>query len=307
MNKPTPIVSLIMPNYNYGAYISEAIESALMQTFKEYELIIIDDASTDNSLDIILPYVEKYPHIHLIQHSENKGIAYSVNEAVKQAQGDYILLLPSDDILLPNCLKINLNFLREYSASISCSKYTYFSSKNKENLRSLDLLKTTETIYLPPDQLIEKIKKEKFWIPGNTVFIKKSLFLKHGGYENQYHSFLDWYLSLKIAFSEGIVYIPQTLTKMRKHPKSYNLNQKDKEKKEAYKNLLSNLTLPENLMLKKSFLKSDAFYHFDQDFFSFMIRSSQCLTFFKHRLWVRHFGKWFRKKRAQRKLKSLNP
>ncbi|MCG2796583.1 MAG: glycosyltransferase [Actinomycetia bacterium] len=98
-------VSVIMPSYNYERYISEAIESILAQTFSDLELIIIDDCSTDGSQDVIKQYMEKDARIKARFHDRNMGIAFSENEALDMANGDYIAFISSDDNWLPNKLE----------------------------------------------------------------------------------------------------------------------------------------------------------------------------------------------------------
>jgi len=93
-----PLVSVIMPSYNYEEYISEAIESVLGQTFDDFELIIIDDASKDNSKKIIQLFDKKSIKIRSFFHKKNQGIAKTVNECLKKAKGKYISHFSSDDI-----------------------------------------------------------------------------------------------------------------------------------------------------------------------------------------------------------------
>jgi len=97
------MVSIITPCYNKGAYISETIESVIKQTYDNWELIIVDDLSTDNSVKIIQ---ENFfdERIKLIQNTTNKGANYSRNLAIKEARGNYIIFLDADDLLATNCL-----------------------------------------------------------------------------------------------------------------------------------------------------------------------------------------------------------
>lgn len=103
-NKPEPIlsnplVSIIMANYNYGEYIEEAIQSVLDQTYKNVEIIVVDDGSTDDSVERI----KKYP-VKLIQQ-ENKGVSAARNTGVAQSEGEWLLFLDSDDKLVPTFLE----------------------------------------------------------------------------------------------------------------------------------------------------------------------------------------------------------
>ncbi|ARV58408.1 glycosyl transferase family 2 [Nostocales cyanobacterium HT-58-2] len=99
-----PLVSVLVPNYNYAKYIGKTIESALGQTYPHFELIICDDGSTDNSCEVIETYVQKDSRVSLIR-KENGGIATALNRVYEECQGQIVCLLDSDDLWLSNKLQ----------------------------------------------------------------------------------------------------------------------------------------------------------------------------------------------------------
>jgi glycosyltransferase involved in cell wall biosynthesis len=100
------MISIIIPNFNKASFITETLDSLLAQTFSDWEAIIIDDCSTDNSLTIINGYLIKDTRFHLIKNSTNSGGSYSRNRGLDAAKGEYLIFLDSDDILTPNCLEL---------------------------------------------------------------------------------------------------------------------------------------------------------------------------------------------------------
>ena len=104
-----PLVSVIMPAYNAEAYIAEAVSSILDQSWRNLELIIVDDASTDSTADIILGLTD--PRIRLLTNSRNLGISASTNRAVDASRGEYLALMDDDDISMPNRLKAQVTSL----------------------------------------------------------------------------------------------------------------------------------------------------------------------------------------------------
>ena len=94
-----PLVSVVMSVYNSEKYLKEAIESILNQTYTNFEFIIVNDGSTDSSLDIIQEYMKKDERIVLISR-DNKGLPYSLNEGIEKAKGKYIARMDADDISL---------------------------------------------------------------------------------------------------------------------------------------------------------------------------------------------------------------
>lgn len=97
-------ISVIMPCYNTEQYVEETLKSVLNQSFKDYEIICLNDGSTDGTLEILKRYQQSYPNIRVIS-SENHGVAYQRNTGVQCAQGKYIYYMDSDDLLKENCLE----------------------------------------------------------------------------------------------------------------------------------------------------------------------------------------------------------
>lgn len=104
-----PLVSVIMPAYNAEGYIADAVSSILDQSWQNFELIIVDDASTDATADVLRGFSD--PRIRLLKNDSNRGIAASTNRAIDVCKGEYLALMDDDDISLPDRLKAQLTFL----------------------------------------------------------------------------------------------------------------------------------------------------------------------------------------------------
>lgn len=106
-------ISVIMPVYNAERYVKKAIDSILMQTFRDFELIIVEDGSDDNSFNIIKEYRDE--RIRVFQNSQNKGVVYSRNLGIQKAVGSYIALMDADDIAPDDRLEKSYHFLEQHS------------------------------------------------------------------------------------------------------------------------------------------------------------------------------------------------
>lgn len=127
-----PKFSIIIPLYNKANYISEAIQSVLSQTFKDFELIIINDCSTDNSLEIAKTF--KDSRIRIIDHSQNQGLSASRNSGIKSTTTRYLAFLDGDDRWKPTFLE-KINFLiQEYDRAAIFATNSEISLKNKKNI-----------------------------------------------------------------------------------------------------------------------------------------------------------------------------
>jgi teichuronic acid biosynthesis glycosyltransferase TuaG len=145
-----PLVSIITPSHNCSAFISETIQSVLNQSFSGWEMIIVDDCSTDNSVEVIQSFVEQDSRIKLIQLSENSGAAVARNTAIEAAQGRYISFLDSDDLWLLNKLEKQLSFMQKNNYPFTYAAYDKIDENGKvighvgvpDKVSYVDLLKT---------------------------------------------------------------------------------------------------------------------------------------------------------------------
>ena len=120
-----PVVSIITATYNSAKYIGDTIESVLNQTHQYWELIIIDDASTDDTISIVKQYQKGNPKIHLLQNDNNSGAAVTRNRGVSYARGRYIAFLDGDDLWKPHKLAVQVSFMLENAIAVSYSSYEW--------------------------------------------------------------------------------------------------------------------------------------------------------------------------------------
>lgn len=121
------LVSVVMPTYNCAEYISQSIESVIAQTFSDWELQIVDDCSTDNTYQVVLPYLERYSNIHYHCLGKNSGASVARSEAIRRATGKYIAFLDSDDIWKKEKLERQIQFMQKTGAKMSATAYRRIS------------------------------------------------------------------------------------------------------------------------------------------------------------------------------------
>jgi len=111
--KVAPLVSVVMPFYNTEGYLPECLDSVLNQSFQDFEIIAIDDGSSDRSLDVVLEYAQKDSRIHVLKNKVNSGVSKTANVGMAHARGKYIARLDSDDAYEKTKLETQLAFFRE--------------------------------------------------------------------------------------------------------------------------------------------------------------------------------------------------
>lgn len=126
------LVSIIMPSFNTSEYIAEAIKSVIAQTYKDWQLIIIDDCSTDNSDQVIRSFLLD-KRILYIKNEKNCGAAISRNRALREAKGKWVAFLDSDDIWLPEKLEKQINFMERNNVHFSYTNYAEIDSESHRN------------------------------------------------------------------------------------------------------------------------------------------------------------------------------
>lgn len=118
------LVSVIMPTYNCGKYIAASINSVIAQTVMDWEIQIVDDCSTDNTNDVLKPYLAKHSNIYNYRLPQNDGPAVARTEAIKRATGKYCAFLDSDDLWTPDKLEKQIAFMERTGAKFSCTAYS---------------------------------------------------------------------------------------------------------------------------------------------------------------------------------------
>ncbi len=212
INSEHPLVSVIMPTYNHGKFIGKAIESALNQTYPNFELIIIDNFSEDNTSERIASYSDD--RIKCIKFRNHGIIAASRNHGMKHAKGKYIAFLDSDDIWLPEKLQKQVNFL-ENNRDIFLLYAKCIVEKDGRQLKIVP--KKPKSGYMFKDLLMHFNS-----IPILTVMIRNRK--KESPYffdeDERLVAVEDYAMWLLIAYKEKISYINEPLAIYRVHSKS---------------------------------------------------------------------------------------
>ena len=116
------LVSIVMPSFNTGVYIAETINSVLKQTYDNWELLIVDDCSTDSTDDVVKPFLED-KRIRYFKNDNNCGAAVSRNKALREAKGRWIAFLDSDDLWMHDKLEKQIRFMEENNYHFSYTNY----------------------------------------------------------------------------------------------------------------------------------------------------------------------------------------
>ncbi|MCB1196045.1 glycosyltransferase [bacterium] len=200
-----PKVSVIMPSYNCAHYLPNAIQSVLNQTFEDYEIVVIDDGSTDSTKDLMQAYVEKYPQKIRYIYQKNKGLSGARNTGIENACGEYIALLDADDLWLPERLKAQIDFLKKHPEYSFVFSDVYAMDENGKRGKTMMRLKKPVSGDIFYELLLEN------FISVPTTLIKKDCFKNAGFYSSDMKLCEDHHFSLRLANYYKGGYIDQPL------------------------------------------------------------------------------------------------
>ena len=223
---PTPSLSVVIPNYNHAPFLGEVLEAIARQSFPPNEIIVIDDASTDGSLEVFEEFARGCKSARLIRNERNLGVCPAVNVGLAAATGDYVRIQPADDLILPG-------FFEKSMAMLAANPQAAFSSTLSLVIgRDGSILGPNRTpvissrpIYVPPEAAGRSLERHGFWIVSDASIFKRSSMLREGGYDRELGALADGYLDVALLIKEGGCFIPERLACWRKLDGSYALGQ----------------------------------------------------------------------------------
>jgi glycosyltransferase involved in cell wall biosynthesis len=205
-----PIVSIIVPTYNGVRYIAETIQSILQQTYKDFEIIVIDDGSTDETVQVIHSFGKKVRYFY----QSNRGPASARNIGIQQAKGKYIALIDHDDLWLPNKLEKQVPILEKMPGVglVYSDAFNFYTDSNECPNTCFDL----------KQPYAGKVFKYLFignFIPNLTVLVRKECFEKIGYFDvsGKMRMTDDYHMWLQVSQQYDFEYIDQPLAKFRRH------------------------------------------------------------------------------------------
>ncbi len=204
-----PKVSVIIPTYNRANYLPEAINSVLKQTYQDFETIIVDDDSTDNTKEVVNAYIEKNPQKIAYIYQKNNGPAAARNRGIKEAKGEYIAFLDSDDLWLPDKLKKSMDFINKHGFDWICTS-SYIIREEGGNKQEKNKI-CIDSIFLDSSgRKVELVKNGLFFFSSlhiytPAVLIRDYCFKKVGFFDETFKigEDVDFWLRLEEAKLSG--------------------------------------------------------------------------------------------------------
>jgi glycosyltransferase involved in cell wall biosynthesis len=220
--KSPPKVSILIPAYNYAHYLDDAMQSALGQTFTDFELIIVDNCSTDKTEEVIAKYLTD-PRVKFYVNESNIGVVANFNRCLELANGEYIKFLCADDKFAPTILEKYVPIMDADPgiSLITCDKQA-FGAKTHETITPVTHKQNGHKCVL------EMLRNNYCWIgePTSVMFRKKDLVV--GRFSSEFKQYVDWEFWIRLLAIGDCYVVPEKLAFVRFHPGTQSKEMKKK-------------------------------------------------------------------------------
>jgi len=260
------VVSVIIPTYNRAHFLAEAINSVLEQTYKNYEIIVIDDGSTDGTSEIVKQFGNKIRYFY----QENRGPSAARNTGIKNAIGDLVAFIDSDDVWLPEKLSLQVK-LFDMNHRVGMVSSAFFSCDSNLNVnRVIKDDRLTNKKYILKKLFIRNI------FPTPTVLVKRECFEKVGLFNESYGFAEDWEMWVRIGLEYDLAYVKTPLCRCRRHNSSITYQKQEENFNDWMKVIKENFKrgigrdgkICHNILLRKamSWYYMNVSYHYSCEF-----------------------------------------
>ncbi len=217
-----PSLSVMMANFNHARFLPEALEAILKQSYRPLEIVVVDDASTDDSLDVLNRIAQDAGRpIRITQNDQNLGLIPNLQRLIAQAQGSHVYIPAADDRILPGFLERSMRLFCEFpSAGVSST----LSGTINESGEPTGIVRTPivrkQDSYLSPAEVLSALKTHGSWFMGNTTIYRRDALLAVGGFDPALGPYGD-FTTMVLALQHGACFVPAPLADWRRMHGTY--------------------------------------------------------------------------------------
>lgn len=214
-----PLVSVCVPSYNYGRFLSDCIRSVQEQTLPDWELLICDDCSTDGTKEIVERYVAEDERVRYIRNECRLGMNANLSRVAQQARGKYLKILCADDWLLPACLEQMAGLLEKYSRVVLGTSAVVMTEEDGTPYE-VNFLFGTEVAVLPGAKMLNRMARGHGFGGNSSFLIRSSAYRRVGGYDPTVRYAADYDLAARLCRIGDYLHTDAALFYGRSHPNS---------------------------------------------------------------------------------------
>lgn len=217
----TEPISVVVPNRNHKDYLPGLLNAYMAQTRPADEIVVVDDASTDDSWSAIGELAQKNDRIRTVRLHERHGVNNAINRGIAEAKGTYVVVTAADDLVLPDFLHKSVDILSNHRDAGFCFSDPSFLTADGSRTwhHSLGLSETAR--YFAPDEIENMFRYAAFTFPTNAIVFRREALLESGGFNSELKWHADWFIAHVLACRHGACYVPENLTLFRVRSDSY--------------------------------------------------------------------------------------
>lgn len=212
-------LTAIVPNYNHGRMLRRAIEALATQVPCPDEILVIDDASIDDSLAVLAALKQRYPSLRVIRHKRNLGAIAALNRGISEGRGRYIYFGAGDDQVLPGLFALGLGLLEAHpGAAFACAECRIVDQTGADRgIRPL-ARPTARAAYVPAAKVPRLLRRIDYWAHTSTAVLRREAVEAAGGLDPALGSFADGFLLRRLALRHGFCFAPQLVAQWTLRP-----------------------------------------------------------------------------------------
>ena len=239
MASSLPTLSVIVPNYNHAKYLETSLSAILNQSVPPLEVIVLDDCSTDNSVEVIQRFAAQHPLIRLVRNEKNLGVMANINKGIALSRGEYIYVGSADDEIVPGLFEKSLRLLVQHPQAALCCAMAEWRETFSGLVWQMAQGMSDKPCYFSPDEMVKLGKKGKLFIVSSSCVQKREPLIKAGCFPPELRWHADWFAVYVTGFRDGICFVPEVLSLANLLPQSFfQSGRKHGEHKQVLSNLL---------------------------------------------------------------------
>ena len=216
-----PTFSVVVPNYNHAHYLEAALQAHLTQKEPPLEIIVVDDASTDDSCSVIERVAAQHPSVRLVRLPRNGGVNAAINRGLQETRGDYVCFSAADDLVAKDFAARSLEILARYPSEGFCFSDPAELQADSGIVRRFPLYLSDRPCMLPPRDVERLLAHNYFSFSSNTILYRREAIVAAGGFVEDLRWYADWFANYVLAFRHGVCYVPEVLAYFRVSEGSY--------------------------------------------------------------------------------------
>lgn len=215
-------LTIVLPTYNHAHYIAQSLDSVFAQTQLPDRVLLLDDGSTDNTAEVVRPYLDRVPRIDYIRMPSNRGVIAMLNAGLDMTETEFVLFLAADDMLAPEAVAQSLAALNKSPQAAVCGMFAQLIDETGLPMRRpRDFDFGDRPRFVAPDECLARLYRDGGLFGGNGTTYRTALLKSAGGFSSDLLSFCDGFRIQDLALRYGVCVVPAALAFWRQRKTSY--------------------------------------------------------------------------------------